>query len=262
MGEGDGPVVEDLSCCCEILQVWLAAGDRRGTCWLKERKGELRWLRDEKGWFAREPKKEEETAVGGGVFVTGGSRKKNENQSWLLDEKEQRLFCCVEVRPTGMEPEEVGKTEWLGLKIQSQGEREGKQTGGWGKQPRKKKIKIRRGGWGLRPEGTTAAFRKMQGWGFGVWCWLREKRKKNLSLKGLSPAPFRAEEEDEDINQRGHIFCFLLAKRRTHEPREGVVFFLGLRGDGWLKVEDGDGLENGGQKLNGGCFFGGLFGRG
>lgn len=107
----------------------------------------------------------------------------------------------------GMEPEEVGKTEWLGLKIQSQGEREGKQAGGRGKQPRKK-IKIRRGGWGLRPEGATAAFRKMQGSGFGVWCWLREKRKKNLSLQGLSPALSRAEEEDEDINQRGQIFLF------------------------------------------------------
>ena len=51
------------------------------------------------------------------------------------------------------------------------------------------------------------------------------------------------------------FFCFLFAERRTHEPRKGIVFFLGLRGDGWLKVEDGDGLENGGQKLSRGCFL-------
>lgn len=93
MGEGDGPVVEDLGCCCEILQVWLAAGDRRGTCWLKEKKGELRWLRDEKGWFAREPEKEEETVVGGGVFVTGGSRKKIRTRAGFWTRRSKDCFA-------------------------------------------------------------------------------------------------------------------------------------------------------------------------
>ena len=49
-----------------MVSSWWLRG-RIGAAGLREGKGELRWLRDERGWFAREPEKEEETAVGGGA---------------------------------------------------------------------------------------------------------------------------------------------------------------------------------------------------
>lgn len=86
----------------------------------------------------------------------------------------------------GMEPEEVGKTEWLGLKIQSQGEREGKQTGGRGKQPRKKKSKSEGGAGALGQKEQRLPSEKCKGGFWGLVLVEGEEEKKSEPPGALS----------------------------------------------------------------------------